>query len=76
MGVGEGVNCILLLPRMATLLTHLSEHRLVHFVVAVFSVADQVNDNVFMKRLSPLCRHLTDMYHSLWVVSIHMEDRS
>ena len=56
--------------------THLSEHWLIHLIMAVLPVADQVNDDVLVEGLSPLCSHLTHMNNSLWVIGIHMEDGS
>ena len=58
------------------LCTHLSEHWLIHLIMAVFPVADQVNHDILVEGLSPLCSHLTHMNNSLWVIGIHMEDGS
>ena len=61
---------------MIPLWTHLSEHRLIHLIMAVLPVADQVNDDVLVEGLSPLCSHLAHMNNSLWIISVHMEDGS
>ena len=36
----------------------------------------QINDNIFAKFSSPFCCNFTHMHHSLWVISIHMKNRS
>lgn len=36
----------------------------------------QINDNIFAKLSSPFCCNFTHMHHSLWVIGIHMENRS
>ena len=36
----------------------------------------QINDNIFAELSSPFCCNFTHMHHSLWVISIHMKNRS
>ena len=56
-----------------TFTLYLREHGLVHLVVPVSPVADQVNHHVFVELLPPLGRYLAHMHHGLRLVSIHME---
>ncbi len=56
--------------------SHLRKHGLVHLIVPVSPVTDQVDDNVLLELLAPFCRYLAHVHHSLRLVSIHMEDWS
>lgn len=54
----------------------LSEHGLICLVVAVLSVADNIDDNVLAELGSPVGGKLRDKVDSLGIVAIHVEDRS
>src|SRR4051812_46765561 len=51
----------------------LSEGRLVGLVVAVFPIADKVDDNIALELSTPIGCQLADVVDSLYIVSIDVE---
>ena len=53
--------------------THLCEHRLVHLIVAMATVAHQVHHHILAILLPPLGCNRTHVHHSLRVIRIDMK---
>ena len=51
------------------------EHGLIALVVTKPAIAEDVDHDVFAELLAELSGHLGGVYHGLWVVAIHMENR-
>ena len=54
----------------------LSEGRLVGFIVTLFTIADDVDDDIRLKLLAPVCGELMDECYCFDIVTVDVEDRT
>ena len=50
------------------------EHRFIPLVMTKAAVTNEVDDDVFVKLLTKLCRNFCSVYNRLWIIAIHMKN--
>src|SRR5579871_4356545 len=54
----------------------LSETRLIRFIVALLSITDDINDDIRLELLSPVCRELMNKRNGFRIITVDMENRT